>query len=463
MRAESLSTYGHPVSRMPNFDKFAEEGVKFENCFTQSALCSPSRCSLMTGWYPHVMGHRTLWYLLRPHEPSMCRYLKEAGYRVEMYGKNDVFSKDYLPLALDKYSCQSKNVINKSATPYYSDFLREPLNIDLHETRDMKNVQEGIDFINSHKRNDKPFMLFLSLTNPHPPYMVPQPFYDMYNPDEIPSLRPVSEGNVSDFQNIVRKYHSIDKMPESFFRKINAVYLGMCSYADWMFGKLLTAIDNSKFKNDTTVIISSDHGGMAGDYGLVNKIHNAHYDILTRVSLIIRTPGAAEGKVVKEQVELFDVMPTILELANVEVKHTHFAHSLVPQLNGADGDPERAVFTENGYNIFEPHCFVGYGHAHPGKNLTPQARQQQEIPESMCRTTTIRTMNAKLIRRPDGLNELYDLREDPKEIKNVYSEPEYEKVRSRLNNRLLEWYIKTSDVVPFNRDNRKVPDKDSNT
>ena len=77
MRADSLSCYRNPVVKMPNYDRLASEGVRFDKCFVQHTVCSPSRCSLMTSWYPHVRGHRTLWNLLCKNEPSLFRYSKE--------------------------------------------------------------------------------------------------------------------------------------------------------------------------------------------------------------------------------------------------------------------------------------------------------------------------------------------------------------------------------------------------
>ena len=89
---------------MPNFDRLAAEGVRFDQCHVQHPVCTLSRASLMTGWYPHVSGHRTLWHLLQPHEPSLFRYLKESGYHVVVWlGKNDLYSPDYFPLAVDRY------------------------------------------------------------------------------------------------------------------------------------------------------------------------------------------------------------------------------------------------------------------------------------------------------------------------------------------------------------------------
>ena len=87
----------------------------------------------------------------------------------------------------------------------------------------------------------------------------------------------------------------------------------------------------------------------------------------------------------------------------------------------------------------------------------PKGLQQQEHPESVCRATMIRTLEHKLIRRPAGLSELYDLKNDPRELKNVYHDPRYEAVRADLESRLLDWYVHTSDVVPKDENPRGLP------
>ncbi len=466
LRSESLSCYGHPLVKTPNFDRLANEGVRFDQNYTQCVLCSPSRCSLVTGWYPHVNGHRTLWHLLRPHEPSMFRYLRDNGYHVEMYGKNDIFSEEYIPLALDHYEVVrggrfGANPYDKEDPRYYS-FKYEAFLGELHETKDMKCVQKGIDFMNSRKKGDKPFFLYLPIEYPHPPYSAPEPFHSMYKPEDIPPLRPVdSEQKLPSFHKLMRKYRKLDQNPDEFMKEIHATYLGMVSYSDWILGQLLDALDKMDLKDETTVIVSSDHGDFAGDYGLVEKIHNAFYDVTTRVPLLIRTPGCSAGHVVREQTELFDIMATVLDISGIEATHTHFARSLVPQLQGASGDRSRAVFAEAGFNSSEKHCFEGHDPSHPtrveGHIYWPQTMQQQQVPKSISRTTMIRTLEAKLIRRPDDVHELYDLVNDPLETRNVYDDPAYKKLQDELNLSLLDWYIRTSDVVPHNDDNRSFP------
>jgi choline-sulfatase len=468
MRAESLSCYGHPLVKTPNYNRLAGEGVRFEQCHVQHTVCGPSRPSLMTGWYPHVYGHRTLWHLLRPHEPSLFRYLKEAGYHVEWHGKNDLYAPDYFPLAVDNFDSAPGGYTGpnpyKLDDPRYYSFHYEPFPGELKDTCDMRNVQAGIDFLRSRSKRDKPFLLYLATEMPHPPYSAPKPYHDMYNPKDIPPLRPAGLENKPDFFKLIRKYRNLDKLPQGFLEKTQAIYLGMISYVDWMLGQLLNVLDETGLADETAIIVTSDHGDWAGDYGLIEKWPSALDDTMTRVPLIIRMPGNKSAHVVKEPVELFDIMPTLMELAKVEVKHTHFAKSLVPQLYGASGDSERAVFAEGGCGTHEPHCLEGrwadYAIPRTPKHIYwPKGLQQQEHPESVCRSTMIRTMKYKLIYRTGGLNELYDLKNDPRELKNVYNDSKYSKVRSELESSLLKWYVKTSDVTPRDENPRGLPKK----
>ena len=92
MRADSLGCFGNEVCKTPNFDRLSSEGTRFSNCHVQFPACGASRCSLLTGWPTSVRGHRSLYYFLRPEEPNLFRYLRQAGYDVFWFGKNDALA-----------------------------------------------------------------------------------------------------------------------------------------------------------------------------------------------------------------------------------------------------------------------------------------------------------------------------------------------------------------------------------
>lgn len=505
LRADALPTYGNSVTSAPNFSRLAGEGVQFDQCHTQSVLCTPSRCSMLTGWYPHVRGHRNLWHLLQPDEPNLFRYLRDAGYDVALFGKNDVFAPDTIPLALDHYVSERGANNGPNAWPMddprrYS-FLVEPFPGAPAETMDARHVQAACDYIRSRRDSGKPFFVFIPLTLPHPPYGPPEPWFSMFGADDV-SVRPVRSDAVPQFHQLVRSYRRLDQLDERFFRKIRAVYYGMVEYVDWMLGIVLDALKDLGVDDETYLIASSDHGDLAGDYGLVEKIHNAHYDPLTRVPLIVRGPGVAAGRRVASPVALMDLMATVLDLARIPAAHTHFSVSLRPQLSagpddsvtpslaqfplaraaveapygthfvgaGTDlataagfpaGTGERAVFTENGFRRDERHCFEGSypndGTWNPDGHYYPQTLQHQEHPESMDRVVTVRTARDKLIYRPLGLSEYYDLENDPDEGSNLIDSTAHQPRIVELERYLLRWQTLSADSVPFHHDPRGFP------
>lgn len=468
MRAESLGCYGHPLVKTPNFDKLAREGVRFEQCHTTHTVCSPSRCSFLTGWHPHVNGHRSLWHLLRPDEPNLFKYLNQAGYDVIWYGKNDAFApetfKDVVKETLqDVITGEDKEKIERGQKnsgnpfvkddPMYYSFLYNEMN-EYDETADYIKVQKAIEYIKSKPEN--PFMLYLPTSLPHCPYHAPKGYHDMYDPEEIPELRPVCEQGKPDFHKYIRETRGLNRVTDDQLRDINAKYLGMISYVDSIYGELLSALEETGLADDTAIFMFSDHGDWAGDYGLVEKWPSGLDDTLTRVPLIVKIPGGASGHVVNECVQHFDIMPTVLELAGIKPDHSIFARSLIPQLKGEPGDPERAIYAEGGYdNPQDEWCFEGRESVHTAllnedHIYYPKVKLQQEKPHSVCRSTMIRTNNFKLIYRTKQINELYDLTRDPGELKNVYNDPAYQKVQHQLEHKMLEWYIETSDAPEWN-------------
>lgn len=464
MRAQSVGCYGHPNAVTPNIDRLATEGTRFDQCHVQHTVCSPSRCSFMRGWYPHTAGHRTLWHLLRPHEPNLLRYLKQNGYDVHWWGKNDLLARDSFAESVTSFQAPGRGFHGRNPFPkddprYYS-FLSEAYSGLVEEHCDYASVQGAIDFLQS--KPSKPFALYLPLGFPHCPYSAPTHWHDRISPGALPPLLPVVESGKPRYHKLIRETRRLDELDEHTFRKINAVYLGMIGFIDELLGRLLDTLERTGLSKNTTVLFFSDHGDYAGDYGLVEKWPSGLEDVLTRVPLIIRAPGAAAGHVVREPVELFDLMATVLELAGIKPAHTHFARSLVPQLQGEAGDPDRAVFAEGGYDPHERHCFEGKEVAgdipdDPAHIYYPKGKAQQDHPEAICRCAMIRTATHKLIHRPGEVSELYDLRTDPGELQNLHGRPAQQEVQRALERRLLDWYTHTSDVVPLDVDFRGLP------
>jgi len=173
MRADALSCYGNLVNRTPNFDRLAAEGTRFESCHVQYPVCGASRCSFLTGWPTSVRGHRSLYYFLRPDEPNLFRYLKQAGYDVIWLGKNDVFAEATFYSSVTMWKAGAVAPTSGDAepvelTPGIASMLLPPEG-DRRSTNDYSLVQEAINIL-ARRETERPVCIFLALFNPHPPY-----------------------------------------------------------------------------------------------------------------------------------------------------------------------------------------------------------------------------------------------------------------------------------------------------
>jgi arylsulfatase A-like enzyme len=148
MRADTIACYGHPLVKTPNMDRLASQGVRFTQCHDQNTVCGPSRCSLMTGWPVHVRGHRSLYYFLHRDEPNLFRYLKQNGYDVYWYGKNDLLAPESFPESVTDWGprpARGKEAGNPwpfEDRRYYS-FLYGPGG-DRRDTGDWANLEAAI-------------------------------------------------------------------------------------------------------------------------------------------------------------------------------------------------------------------------------------------------------------------------------------------------------------------------------
>jgi choline-sulfatase len=459
LRADALACYGNPVARTPNFDRLAAEGVRFANCHVQFPVCGASRCSLLTGWPAHVRGHRSLYYFLRPEEPNLFRCLRRAGYDVYLFGKNDALAAASFASSLTEWRDRAPPLTGATAALYASGgIVRGATTMlfeasgDRRESGDYANLAAAIRFL-ERRESDRPFCLFLALSQPHPPYRAPDGFHDLYDPDDLPQLIPPDLPGKPPFHAGLREKMGLADVSQAVLRQVRAVYLGQAGFSDWLLGELMEALGRMGLASSTALFATTDHGDYAGDYGLVEKWPSGLEDCLTHAPLIVRTPGGAGGHVVEELTELYDIMATMLELAGAQAEHTHFARSLVPQLAGAPGDPGRAAYAEGGYNPYEPQAFEPL----IGGLYGPKTQLQNERPETVARCATIRTATHRLIWRPSGGSELYDCAADPGLTRNLVDDPAHAGAREALTQRLLDWYVATSGVPAADKDARGAP------
>jgi len=474
-RGDVLGHLGNSAAITPNLDKIVEkDGVSFKYAFTQNPVSTPSRCSFMSGWYPHVRGHRTMHHMLRNDEPVLLKILKDNGYFVWWGGKNDLVPGQNNPEIYCNYKYfHSKKVKpmhmsdkedkwrgKKGSDTYYSFYVGrlDKGNEEIYYDRDWDTVYAAIDFIKKRPK-DKPFCLFLALSYPHPPYGVEEPWYSLIDREKIPERIPTPSNweNLPSILKGIYERQNLKTWDEKRWRELRATYYGMCSRVDYQFGLILKALKEERIYDETAIFFFSDHGDFTGDYGLVEKNQNTFQDCLIRVPFVVKPPVwiPVKSGISEALVELIDFPATVFELTGINPDYTHFGNSLLPLIEGKSEENKDAVFCEGGRLKGETHCMeLESPSAHSPEGLYwPRLSLQQKIPEH-TKAVMIRTKKYKYVRRLYEKDEFYDLEKDPYELKNEIDNPEYREEILNLKERLLTFYLESSDVVPHNPDER---------
>ncbi len=474
-RGDVLGHMGNPAAVTPNLDRWVQtDAVSFRNAFCQNTVCTPSRCSFMTGWYPHVRGHRTMYHMLRSDEPVLLKTLKDAGYFVWWGGKNDLVPgqlgyEDYCdvkyrperPLYPNLHSLENWRGAPDSDTYYsfYHGRLEQDDDNDVYYDGDWANVLGAIDFIKD-APPDQPLCIYLPLGFPHPPYAVEDPFYSSIDRSKVPPRAPTPDdwtGKPSILKGIYER-QNLQGWSEERWTELRATYYGMCARVDHQFGLLMEALRAAGIYETTAVFFFADHGDFTGDYGLVEKTQNTFEDCLSRVPFLIKPPSGVpvQPRVSDAIVELIDFPATVEALTGITPKHTHFGRSLLPVLAGETDEHRDAAFCEGGRLHGEEHCMEleSTSSQSPSGLYWPRMDMQRGEGPAHTKAIMCRTKGFKYVRRLYEADELYDLQADPQELDNRINDPSLAEVLASLKERLLTFYQETCDVVPHDTDRR---------
>lgn len=476
-RGDVLGHIGNIAAVTPVLDRLVEtEAISFRSAFCQNPVCTPSRCSFMSGWYPHVRGHRTMFHMMQPDEPVLLRTLKEQGYSVWWGGKNDLVPAEN---GYDAY-CDIKYKPEKQPRPetnlhgydqwrgepegdnYYSFYagkLEKDPTEEAYYDNDWANVLGAIEFIKK-APGDQPICIYLPLLYPHPPYGVEDPWFSRIDRKKLPSRIPAPDswdGKPSLLKGIYNR-QNLQSWSEERWDELRATYYGMCSRVDHQFGLLLDALKEAGIYDDTAVFFFSDHGDFTGDYGLVEKTQNTFEDSLTRVPFVIKPPKhiPVVPRVSDALVELIDFPATVEALLDLKPEHTHFGRSLLPLLAGETDEHRDAVFCEGGRIHGEIHCMEkdSVTQTTPTGLYWPRVGLQQSEGAEHTKAVMCRTKTHKYVRRLYESDELYDLQSDPNETVNRIDDPSLSGVLAELKDRLLTFYQETADAVPHKTNHR---------
>ncbi|MEI6132834.1 MAG: sulfatase-like hydrolase/transferase [Bacillota bacterium] len=463
LRADSVGFMGNPDCKTPNLDAFAARGTVFENHFCVHGKCVPSRISLMTGRYSHTDGFRTIYQHLPETHPNVLSTLKEKGFETAVFGHNHVwenffgnnekssgvvdyhsFTHDYFIDMLDEkipVPGSDKPKIEMTEGLDYEGIISE----DLVGFTDHHRTKQAIHYLQNVRDKSKPFFMQLNYEFPHPRYRVEEPYFSMYDRSAIKAWPHLVPESAPKYMRDMLEVRSGASPTQEQLREIQAVYYGMVTRTDALFGKLLKTIESQGLLENSVIIFTSDHGDFAGQYGLVEKWDTCMLDCIMRVPMILFAPESSLEKRIDNLTEHVDVAPTILELFGFNQDWGIHGRSLLGCVRASER--EEVVFADGGH---EAEMISRIVEDFSEKDLeNGKQRMYFEHPEAMSRVKMVRTKNWKLVVRLDGENELYDLENDPSEMQNVFGDKKYQKITMDLQLKLIQWSLRTDTDRPY--------------
>lgn len=359
-RKDAMGCVGHNLVKTPNLDSLAARGTVFENAYTPSPMCVPTRASIATGDYVHKIGN---WDSATPYcgkKRSWMRHLRDQGVDVSSIGKlhfrssedDNGFVEEILPMHVVSGIGWTIGLLREDTPKYDSSF---ELSADVGQGKstytdyDLAITDATIKWLKDKQRKDKTWAGFISLVSPHYPLTAPSEYYNMYDTSSIDL--PIGYNNPSDpehseLKNITNFFDYHKYFNEEKTREAKVAYYGLTTFMDDCVGRILAALDESGQTEDTVVIYISDHGDMMGDQGFWTK--QIMYDASAGVPMIAAGHGFPKGHRVKTGTSLLDIAATAVDITGVN--HDHISHAL-PGLSLRDiankqDDLDRTVFSE---------------------------------------------------------------------------------------------------------------------
>lgn len=355
-----LNAYGGTVCKTPHIDALAARGVVFDNAYCPYPLCAPSRFGMMSGRLPSRIGAYDNGAEFTASTPTFAHYLRAAGYYTCISGKMHFVGPDQFHGFEERLTTEIYPA-DMSWTPEPSfgdmtgdderayefgvstiDTVRDagPVARSMQIDYDEDVIHHAIRELYARARGEdkRPFLMAVSLTHPHDPYVITQEHWNRYSDEEIdaPKVPHIDVGARDPHSRSLYYHYGQDKctLSDADYRNARRGYYGMISYVDDLFGRLMLALDDSGFAGNTLVIFASDHGDMIGERGMWFK--KTLFDPAIRVPLIIAYPGHAPARV-SAPANLVDIFPTLCGVASVkpaEIKTPLDGRSLIPALEG---------------------------------------------------------------------------------------------------------------------------------
>lgn len=345
---------GHPLVQTPNLDRIAAEGVRFDSAYCGSPVCVPGRTSLMTGMYPsdcNSFCNSTVW---DGSHPLWGKRLREAGYYTLATGKLDL--NDDFESGFEEIETSNQHRHNPDITSLF----RRPVGYRMEERPgveggsrskrhvDSRRVQVALDFLkNDRPRLNMPWTLYVGFTQPHPPFVALDKYYEMYPSYgiDMPNNPP---GHLEDQHLVMQELRHFKRLAvpieEARIRRARAGYYGMITELDGYVGQLWDYLKSAGLIENTLFIYTSDHGESLGEHGLWQK--NTLYDGANHVPLLMAGAGLPSGVVVDSPVAHVDLVKTLLEAGGSSDSPDVRGESLLPLIFNSPGAHPRFAYTE---------------------------------------------------------------------------------------------------------------------
>ncbi len=486
LAASFVGCYGSGVESTPTLDSLAARGVRFDRSYAHVPVCAPNRASIFTGRNAEAHGIVTNNLILQPDAPTFGHIMQRQGYRTGGFGKFHLtpmmrplpedFSylgfdesvptedpklgpwldwverehPDYYEHALavswsmgyvteygpDKRDIKSamaaaneKHVRPRREASQWGLMYPSPLPAELHQTTYITDL--SLDFIHRHRRDnpDQPFFLHTSYVDPHDPYDPPAPYDTMFDPADMPPPIPAAwtergswtHDNSLDFPGWREVCDDVDAV-----KQLRAYFHGSIRFIDDQIKRITDHLDSEGLWDDTIVVFTTDHGDMMGDHRLITK-GTKHYDTGIRVPHIACGTGI-DHAISDRLTTSLDHLPTFCDWAGVGARPPLDGRSVAPVCAGESGETWDEIAVQ------------WTGHPHEG-----------------CVRSIITDDGWRLsIFSEEGYGEMFNLREDPTEQRNLYFDAESTAKRQELHERLTRTYMRQSDTHQY----RNLPEID---
>jgi arylsulfatase A-like enzyme len=459
---------GNPDISTPNLDRLAQQGTKYNRAYCPNPTCTPTRSSIITGQYPSQHGAWTLGTKLSEEKHTVGEDFTAAGYRTSLIGKahfqplastEQYSSLESYPILQDLeywrqfngpfYGFQhielARNHTNEGhAGQHYGvwledngcdnwrDYFLSPAGtMDASEKHKWR-IPERYHYdawiaertnaqLEKHAENQEPFFLWSSFFDPHPPYLVPEPWDTMYDPKRITlatvtqcehdrnpphfGLTQQSNPDFSEYRESGKGIHGMHSHlhEAESLKKDVAVYYGMISLMDKYIGVILDKLDDLGLADNTVVVFTSDHGHMFGHHGLIAK-GPFHYEDLIRVPMIVRYPGQANAGQTSDALQsLVDYSPTFLGIAGLPIPRTMTGVDQSKVWKGTEHRKRDHILCENHHE-----------------------------PTSIHLKTFVDDRYKITVYYNQEYGELFDLQEDPNEQRNLWNDNIFAELKSKL-------------------------------